>query len=88
MNLLKIPQSEHSCVSQVSIQVSEYSEANGGTDAGCIYAVEVLFPDGTWANAGHSRDLKLARAKAASEAVKRNAIVLPQSLWLTRQISR
>lgn len=73
-------------VSKVSVQVSEYSERNGGADSGTLYAVEVLFPDGKWFNMGYHRDLAEARRAASKEAKARGAELLAISKWPARQV--
>lgn len=74
-------------VSKVSVHVSEYSEANGGSDKGTLYAVEVLFPDGKSAYIGFYKDLAEAWRIAGREAVARRADLLPHSLWKDRQVT-
>lgn len=73
-------------ISRVSVQVSEYSERNGGADRGTLYAVEVLFPDGKWSNMGYYRDLAEARRAASEEANARGAELLEISIWPTRKV--
>tara|TARA_R110000751_G_scaffold307812_1_gene431820 strand:- start:13203 stop:13472 length:270 start_codon:yes stop_codon:yes gene_type:complete len=80
------PEAEH-VVSKVSVQVSEYSERNGGADHGTLFAVEVLFPDGKWSNMGWFRDLSEARRTAENEVAARGADLLPVSLWPNRQVA-
>ena len=74
------------CVLQPSIQVSEYSERNGGHDKGILYIVEALFPDGEWTQVGHHTDLDEAKKAAAHEAQVRGAVMLEESLWPNRQV--
>lgn len=57
-----------SIVDRVTVMVSEYSEANGGSDCGTLYLVEVMFPDGKWWSVSHHRVLAEARAAARAEA--------------------
>lgn len=88
MNIVSIPRSPLSCVSRVSVHVSEYSVQNGGSDrqTGTIYTVETLFPDGTWLIAGHYRALAVAKIAARQVAEDRNAELLPDSIWPNRKI--
>ena len=44
--IIKLFLTEQSIVERVSLQVAEYSQRNGGSDNGTLFAVEVLFPDG------------------------------------------
>lgn len=82
----KLFDNENATVAKVSVQVSEYSERNGGSDDGTLYAVEVLFPDGKWTNVGYHRDLANARLAAREEAAARGADILLASRWPTRQV--
>lgn len=86
-NVVLMPGSENSCVDRVSVQVSEYSEENGGASigSGTIYAVETLFPDGTWATDCHHRDLIAAKAAAERVAKNRGAVLLINSIWPNRK---
>lgn len=74
-------------VKKVSVQVSERNEAQGTSEDGTFYVVEVLFPDGTWQPMGYHRDLKEARLAAQLEACARGADLLPRSLWPNGQIT-
>ena len=87
-NIVSFPEGSLSCVSRVSVQVSEYSEENGGSDhtTGKIYAVETLFRDGTWVNEGYYRILAVAKVKQREVASARGAVVLPESIWPNRKI--
>lgn len=73
-------------ITRATVQVSKYSEENGGSDSGTLYIVEVLFPDGKWNSAGHFRDLGEARAAAAIEAEARDAELLTESRWPNRKV--
>ncbi|WP_334151610.1 hypothetical protein [Hyphomicrobium sp.] len=75
-------------VSRVSVQISEYSERNGGAEEGMgtLFAVEVLFPDGKWSNVGYFKDLDEARRAAENEAAARGADMLSVSCWPNRQV--
>lgn len=88
-NVVSFPGAASGCVNQVSVQVSEYSEKNGGVDPGArtLFPVEVLFIDGTWVIAGHFYTLSDAKLAASKEAEKRNAVLLEKSLWPTRQVT-
>lgn len=87
--IIDFPKSVLSCVSQVSVQVSKYSEENGGSDheTGTVYAVETLFPDGTWVNEGYYRLLAGADVKAQGVAIARGAVLLPESIWPNRKVA-
>lgn len=87
MTVVEISKSKNACVSKVSVQVSEYSEANGGADNGTLYVVEVLFPDGTWVMTSHHKSLADAVDDAKSEAEKRDALLLTESMWPNRKVS-
>lgn len=87
MSVIDFPKVLNSVVTCVSVQVSEYSAANGGADRGTLYVVEVLFLDGKWEMTSHHRDLAEAWCEAGYEAVKRKALLLPQSMWPSRQIT-
>ena len=76
-----IPLFGGSAVAKVSVQVSEYSERNGGYDNGALFAVEVLFPDGKWVVMGYHKVLSAARQHAREEAEARAADLLSVSLW-------
>ena len=86
--ITEIPLNPLSCVSRVSVQVSKYSEENGGSDrsTGTLFAVETVFPDGTWKNEGYFRILAVAKAKARQVSEKRGAVVLVDSMWPNRKI--
>lgn len=86
MTVVEIMPHSRTCVSRVSVQVSEYSVANGGNDSETLYTVEVLFPDGTWKIDSHHRNLGDAWIEAACVANDRGALLLPQSLWPSRQV--
>ncbi|MDO5621934.1 MAG: hypothetical protein Q4G24_10735 [Paracoccus sp. (in: a-proteobacteria)] len=73
--------SARAVVDRVSVQVSRYSVANGGADQGVYYAVEVLFPDGSWSPAGYHDHFACAQLAAAREARLRNAALLLDSIW-------
>lgn len=79
----------NSIVARVSVQISEYSEANGGRDPGdrTLYAVEVLFTDGTWSTVDFYNDYSEARRIALGEAEARGADLLEESLWPTRKVT-
>ncbi|MDH4541076.1 MULTISPECIES: hypothetical protein [Sulfitobacter] len=87
-NVVRFPGTASGRVSQVSVQVSMYSEKNGGVDPGerALYPVEVLFPDGTWEIASHFYTLADAKLAASLEAEKRDAVLLEKSFWPTRQV--
>lgn len=87
-NVTHIGQRPNSIVSQVSVQVSEYSEENGGTDPGTgrLFAVETLFTDGKWNPEGYHRTLPAASEHAAQVAKDRGAVLLEKSLWPNRQV--
>lgn len=87
-SVIRMRQSTLSCVARVSVQVSEYSAENGGRDAGeaTLYAVEVLFPDGTWVVEDYHRDTTLARSHQLALAHARGADVLSESIWPNRQV--
>jgi len=88
-NVIRLDNGAFDLVDRVSVQVSEYSEKNGGVDRGLptLYLVEVLFTDGTWATAGHFEDLAEARLAACMEAKNRNAKILKNSLWPSRKVT-
>ena len=73
-------------VKRVSVQVSEYSAANGGSDGLTFYKVEVLFPDGKWEPVFGSTSLDAARLYAATEASDRGALLLKESCWPNRKV--
>lgn len=87
-SVISLPKSNLACVSHVSVQISEYSPDNGGSDrrTGKVFAVETLFRDGTWNNEGYFRVLAVAKVKAKEVARARGAILLDQSIWPNRQI--
>lgn len=85
--ILEIPMSPLSIVKRVTVMISEYSEENGGSDNGTLYAVEVLFPDGTSPEPEFFRDLKNAKSVAEQEAKSRNAVLVKKSLWPNRVVS-
>lgn len=87
-NVIDIPSNSLSVVSRASVQVSKYSEENGGADraTGTVFAVETLFPDGTWVNEGYYRLLAVAKVKARRIADARGAVVLVDSIWPNRKI--
>ncbi len=87
MSVIDFPKSLNSVVTRVSVQVSEYSRANGGCDQGTIYAVEVLFPDGKWDLVSLHDNLADAWLAAEKEASERKALLLPETLWPSRQIT-
>ena len=76
-------------VSRVSTQVSEFSEKNGGTDAGggTIFAVETLFLDGKWVTDGHFRSLIEAKDKAKQVSDERGSDLLTESIWPNRKVT-
>ena len=82
----KLFSSDKNFVTRPTVQVSEYSEENGGSDSGTLYAVEVLFPDGTSVYSGFYRDLPSANTAAKTEAAARGAELLSESVWPNRQV--
>ncbi|OJH45197.1 hypothetical protein [Paracoccus sp. SM22M-07] len=87
-DIIDIGTRSNSCVSRVSVQVSQYSEANGGSElgTGTLFAVETLFTDGTWLVEHWHRDLQAARDHARAVADDRGAVVLINSMWPNRQV--
>lgn len=79
--IIKLFPTEQSIVERVSVQVSEYSQRNGGADNGCLFAVEVLFPDGKWWAVGYYKSLEEAKAAATKEAAERGADLIAVSFW-------
>lgn len=73
--------------SRVAVQVSEYSKQNCGSDAGTVYMVEALFPDGKWSNCGMYYDLDEANEAAQIEAKVRDAELLAESCWPNRKVT-
>lgn len=79
--------SNDSVVTEVSVQVSEYSARNGGSDDGStLYLVEILYLDGTYDVSNWYRDLSEAREAAKLQAVLLDVRLLSQSIWPTRQV--
>lgn len=74
-------------VQRVSVQVSKYSEENGGSNLGTLFLVEVLFPDGKWEVISRHKDLAEAQKAARVEAEVRDAVVLAQSFWPNRKVN-
>lgn len=85
-NVIHLNQNTIGELDQVSVQVSEYSEANGGSDKGCYYAVEVLFTDDTWCVVCFESDHHTAIKRAEEEASVRGAVVLSESCWPNRKV--
>jgi len=77
-----------SVVGVVSVHIAEYSAANGGRDAGeeTLYAVEVLYPDGTWEGVGYDNDYGVACSVALGEADVRDAVLLDECVWPSRKV--
>lgn len=76
-----------SVVKEVSVQVSEYSARNGGSEDGStVYFVEILYLDGTWDVSGWYRDLNEAKEAAKLQAVLLDVKLLSQSIWPNRQV--
>lgn len=78
---------DRSIVERVSVQVSEYSERNGGSDNGTWFIVEVLFPDGKHVWSSYHRSVEDARRAAENEAAARSADLLTVSMWPNREVS-
>lgn len=79
--IIKLFPTANSVVDRVSVQVSKYSEENGGSNSGTLYIVEVVFPDGQWIQSSHHRVLEAAQRAAREEATARGAELLTHSLW-------
>ena len=84
--IIPIPKNDRAIVTKVSVQVSLYSKQNGGSDDDTVFAVEVLFPDGTWKIVETFEQLDAANAFAKSEAHSRGADLLPESRWPNRKV--
>jgi len=67
-------------VRDVCIQVSRYPQDDGTG----LYAVEILYPDGTWKGLHHSTDVGRAWKLAGREAGDRRVTLLPDSIWPNR----
>lgn len=80
-------QDDTGTVQRVSVQVSKYSEENGGSNCGTLFLVEVLFPDGKWEVISRHKDLEEAQQAARREAETRDAVVLAQSFWPNRKVN-
>lgn len=80
--ILRFPQPEtrRSIVNETCIQVSRYPQDDGSG----LYAVEILFADGTWAILHHAVDIATAWKLAGMEAGERRVSLLPDSLWPDR----
>lgn len=74
------PEARRSIVTHTCIQVSRYP-CDDGTHS---YAVEVLFPDGTWKILHRSPDIDEAWRLAGKEAGERQVSLLADSLWPDR----
>lgn len=88
-NVVVLSNSRENSVDRVSVHIAEYSAENGGVDPGhpTLFAVEVLFPDGTWTSVAHGKVYASAYAIAVDEAEKRNAVLLDECYWPNRRVT-